>query len=410
MKPSRPVLAPIHSTCILACLLAIPVGIAAGALDALFGTVLLHIGSMRDQHLFALVPLLPIVGVCIVWAYRTLGKTSSRGMGLVFEVGQHREREIPLRLIPLIMTSTWLTHLTGGSAGREGVAVQMGATLSHALSKRLGLTERHGSRVFVIMGMAAGFAGLFHAPLAATLFGIEVLYAGQLAYDALAPSLIASFIASGASHMLGLGGFNVAVALPSKPQLATIGALTILGIVCAIVGRAFALLLDWTKKQLAQRIPNPYAKVTLVGIALAAVLLLTGGRYCGLGTNLIDACFNGQALLPWDWALKFTLTIVTLAAGFQGGEVTPLFSIGASLAAIVAVPLGLDPVFAAALGYAAIFCSATNTFFAPVLIGAEIFGFNLIPYLFVVCAIAYTLNGDASIYGKQLINKIESLA
>ncbi len=172
-----------------------------------------------------------------------------------------------------------------------------------------------------------------------------------------------------------------------------------------MAGGAFAWCLAHAKTLTARLLPNPYVRIAVMGIALSAILFaLWQGRYCGLGTNLISAALNGDgkvAIMPWDWALKFALTIATLAAGYQGGEVTPLFSIGASLGVVLAGILGMPVEFCAALGYAAVFGGATNTLLAPILIGCEVFGFGNLPAFFIVCVVAYLFNMDKSIYALQ---------
>lgn len=295
---------------------AVPTGIAVGAVDAVFGRVLLYLGAVRDAHTAWFLPFLGLIGALMAWAYKRYGAGCENGMGMVFEAG-HAEREaIPLRLVPFVICATWLTHLFGGSAGREGVAVQLAA-----------------------------------APE----------WSAELALE-----------------------------------------LTALGIVFGLTGAAFAFCLKRAKKLAQNRLKNPVLRALVMGVALSPVLyLLYRGRYCGLGTNLINASLEGEPIYAWDWALKLALTVLTLSAGFQGGEVTPLFSIGASLGAALAGLLGLPAAFCAALGYAAVFGSATNTLLAPALIGAEVFGWAAAPHFFAVCALACAVNGGRSIYSGQ---------
>ena len=383
--------------------IAVPVGMAVGAIDAVFGRVLLAIGSFRDAHVLMLVPFLALAGLAIVFCYQRFGKNTGRGMGLVFDVGHGKEDEIPLRLVPLIMGGTWLTHLFGGSAGREGVAVQIGATLSHAIGRKLErwLPVHDLGNMFLLVGMAAGFAGLFRTPLAATLFAVEVLYVGRLQLHALFPALTASLAASMTSGALGLEKFEVALNAPLSLDPATLALLVLVGAIFGIVGGAFAWCLAQAKALAAKLLPNPYARVGAIGAALSIVLLaLWQGRYCGLGTNLISAAFTDGQILPADWVLKFALTVITLAAGYQGGEVTPLFSIGASLGIVLADLLGLPAPLVAALGYAAVFGGTTNTLLAPILIGCEVFGASYLPAFFIVCTTSYVCNANKSIYAQ----------
>lgn len=295
---------------------AVPTGIAVGAVDAVFGRVLLYLGAVRDAHTAWFLPFLGLIGALMAWAYKRYGAGCENGMGMVFEAG-HAEREaIPLRLVPFVICATWLTHLFGGSAGREGVAVQLAAAQE---------------------------------------------WSAELALE-----------------------------------------LAALGIVFGLTGAAFAFCLKRAKKLAQNRLKNPVLRALVMGVALSPVLyLLYRGRYCGLGTNLINALLAGEPIYAWDWALKLALTVLTLSAGFQGGEVTPLFSIGASLGAALAGLLGLPAAFCAALGYAAVFGSATNTLLAPALIGAEVFGWAAAPHFFAVCALSYAVNGGRSIYSGQ---------
>lgn len=380
---------------------AIPIGLIVGVIDAVFGRTLLAIGSFRDAHLALLVPFLALAGLVIVFCYKRWGKNTGRGMSLVFDVGHGREESISLRLVPLIMGGTWATHLFGGSAGREGVAVQIGATVSHWIGRKLPF--EHPGNTFLLIGMAAGFAGLFRTPLAATVFALEVLVAGRLEYRALFPALIASLVASATSGALGLEKFEVALTATVALDAAGIARLAILGVVFGIVGGAFAWCLAHAKTLAGRLAPNLYVRIGVIGVALSILLFaLWQGRYCGLGTNLISAAFaNGATIYSWDWIAKFILTIVTLAAAYQGGEVTPLFSIGASLGVAISGLVGIDPLLCAALGYAATFGGATNMLLAPIFIGCEVFGFSYLPAFFIVCAVAYLFNMDKSIYTLQ---------
>lgn len=381
--------------------LALVVGLIVGAIDALFGRVLIWITDFRTIHYLWLLPFLPLAGLLITWLYHRFNKESLGGMTLIFETRLDKRKDIPLALIPLVMVGTWITHLFGGSAGREGVAVQIGATISHWLGKKCHLPDN--SKILLVTGMAAGFAGLFQTPLAATFFAMEVVIAGYLDVYALLPAILASYAACFTSSFLGLPKFAIDLqSTLSLHSVHVIGSILILGIAFGLTGRLFASVLAKAKTWMKHAFPNPYRRIGLVSIPLAIVLiLLFGGRYSGLGTNLITNSFTHQTIYAWDWILKLGLTILTLSIGFQGGEVTPLFSIGASLGVVLGSLLGLDPLLCAALGYAAVFGSATNTLLAPIFIGLEVFGgVNMIPFT-LVCIIAYLVNGNHSIYTAQ---------
>ncbi|MCQ2099713.1 MAG: chloride channel protein [Fibrobacter sp.] len=401
-------------------------GAAIGALMAFFGQVLQTVGGLRDAHPIYFIPGLALAGIAIVLAYKKWGKGAERGMGLIFSVGQGKESHIPLRLIPMVAVGTWLTHLFGGSAGREGVAVQIGGALGHNISKKLPF--ENASHIMLVAGMAAGFSGLFQIPMAATAFALEVLIVGHMDLMALLPAAVAAFTACKVSNMLGLEKFAVDLnGILSTDGGATVSGLfmnggaldmnfvaklALLGVLFGVIGGGFAKLLSLAKEFFAKKFPDGMKRIAIMGVTLSALfLLLWQGRYSGLGTNLIDMCFSGAGIADgsniaggiqsYDWILKFALTILTLAAGFQGGEVTPLFSIGASLGAVSAVMFGLPFPLAAALGYAAVFGSATNTLWAPILIGCEVFGFDCLPAFFVVCIAAYVCNGGQSIYNQK---------
>lgn len=322
-------------------------------------------------------------------------------MTLVLEMGQGKRKEIPMLLAPLVLVGTWITHLFGGSAGREGVAVQIGAVVSSQIEQRFHLCG--DKKKMLITGMAAGFGGLFQTPLAAAFFAIEVITAGKMEYGALLNSLAAAYTASYTSYFLGLEKFSVPLqSALNMSQPCVLAPVILFGVVFGLAGRFFAVSLKYVKEKMSHFFENPYVRIGLVSIPLAIILtLLYQGRYSGLGTNLIAAAFGDQTIFAYDWFLKILLTVLTLSIGFQGGEVTPLFSIGASLGVIAGGVLGLPPEVCAALGYAAVFGSATNTLMAPVLIGLEVFGTENALAFVLVCIVAYLVNGNRSIYTAQ---------
>ena len=376
------------------------IGLTVGIIDTIFGRGLLLIGDIRKEYLYYFVPFLALAGLLIVFIYQKFAGKTGKGMGLIFEVGNGTEKEIPLRLIPIVTVATWITHLFGGSAGREGVAVQLGATLSHRFNKYFNFPDK--SKVFLVTGMAAGFGGLFQTPIAALFFGLEVLALGNLQLYALLPAIVAAFTASWTSSFLGLEKFTHIVNITLSITPMTFVKFAILGIIFGIAGNLFVYLQSFLKKFAAEKIKNPYYRIFIIGIFLSIILLLLHeGRYTGLGTNLIENSFSGKQIFGYDWILKLLLTTLTLAAGFQGGEVTPLFSIGASLGVVIAIFFGLPIEFVAAAGYISVFGSATNTLLAPIFIGGEVFGFNNLPFFVIIVIFAYLVNRKISTYGLQ---------
>lgn len=376
------------------------IGFIVGIIDTIFGRGLLWIGDIRKEYLYYFVPFLALAGLLIVFIYQKFAGKTGKGMGLIFEVGHGTEKDIPLRLVPIVTVATWITHLFGGSAGREGVAVQLGATLSHRFNKYFNFPDK--SKVFLVTGMAAGFGGLFQTPIAALFFGLEVLALGNLQLYALLPAVVAAFTASWTSSFLGLEKFThiVNTTLSITPTMFV--KFAILGIIFGFAGNLFVYLQSFLKKFAAEKIKNPYYRIFIIGIFLSIILLLLHeGRYTGLGTNLIENSFSGKPIFGYDWILKLLLTTFTLAAGFQGGEVTPLFSIGASLGVVIAIFFGLPIEFVAAAGYISVFGSATNTLLAPIFIGGEVFGFNNLPFFVIIVIFAYLVNRKISTYGLQ---------
>lgn len=381
-------------------LLAVAIGLCAGVVTALFGHGLLWLNELRDAHVQLFLPFLGVAGVIIMSVNMRWGGRAQRGMGLVFDVGLGKEEGIPLRMVPLTMFSTWMTHLFGGSAGREGVAVQIGATLSMQLARWAPQSlERH---VILACGMAAGFAGLFGTPIAATFFALEVLVVGAIYYEALAPALIAAYVASFTARGLGLH----AMAMPIGPvpemdgrfMLLSIGA----GLVFGLVGWGFSWLLNHLRIYLALLIDDPRLRIFIMGALLSVVFLLAwDGRYSGLGDGLFANAFTGGDVYWYDWLAKLLLTALTLAAGFQGGELTPLFVIGATLGSYLALSLGLPVALFAAMGSIAVFGAATKTVFAPLFIGMEVFGAQGMPFFVVVAMVAFLVSGHYGIYTKQ---------
>ena len=380
--------------------LSIFVGISSGLVCALFGKVLLYVDSVRAAKPFVFIPFLPLAGLLIVFVYTKFGKNASQGMSLIFETALGKKTRIYRRMISFSMISTWLSNFFGASVGREGVAVQIGADLGFQIAKPF--KNPLISKTLLIAGIAGGFGGLFRTPLAAVCFALEVLVAGELIFDALIPALIAAHVASFVSGKLGLHAESIPLNFSVNFSAENITKIIIASILFMIVGQLFSDLSTLLHKKLPQMIKNPYLRVFITGACISAITLVCyQGRYSGLSLNINHAVFNGGTVYAWDWILKLIFTVVCLSAGFQGGELTPLFCIGASFGYAISGIIGLPPVFCAALGYAAVFGSATNTFLTPITIAGEIFGFQNMHYFFVVCAIAYAFNRNHTIYSKQ---------
>ena len=379
--------------------LAAAAGAIAGVLTAVFGHGVLAVTHLREAWPLLMV-LLPAGGALICLVYSRWGKECGHGMALVFDAVLGRRKDVPARLIPLAVGSTWLGHLLGASVGREGVAVQIAAAGASLLTP--GVQAQRDKRRLLMAGVAAGFAGLFRTPLAATFFALELFHGGVMDYQALIPAALAALIASAVSGALGVGAAapSLDLAVPAFNAETIIG-LVVLGISAGLAGRLFVFLLHGLHHKLGQWMPNPYVRIVVIGALVALLGLVTGSRYNGLSEEISAAALAGEPVYLWDWLAKLCLTAVCLAAGFQGGEVAPLFTVGAALGAVLAAPLGLPAPLAAALAYAGVFCAGTNTFAAAILVGMELFGGQYFGCLFLVCAVAYACNGNHSIYPQQ---------
>ncbi|MGX7329551.1 chloride channel protein [Enterococcus bulliens] len=385
--------------------ISIAIGVIVSGLDVLFGRVLLWLIATSHELRPWIFLLLGPAGLIFMFFFLRYGKESVQGMNLVFKAGHGEDVEIPKRLVIFVTVGTWITHFFGGSAGREGVAIQIGGTIGQWFGS---LSKRIDHREFVVIGMAAGFSGLFQTPIAATFFALEVLVVGRMRYQVLIPTLVASFISSSLSHLLRLEKFHFEIVPDISITPIVFVKLVICGILFGLCGALFAYLLK-KGKQLTQRvIPSPMLRILIVGALVGLLILLFfNGRYASLGMNLIEGTFSSEAIYRYDWLLKLLLTVITLSAGFQGGEVTPLFAIGTTLGVVLASVLGLPVLLIAALGYASVFGSATNTILAPIFIGAEVFGYETLPFFFIACAFSYAFNFNQSIYGQQKIAWLE---
>lgn len=378
------------------------IGAVVGGIDAVFGIVLVKLNEIRELNFNMFIPFLAPVGLLIVYVYKKIGGKIYKGVNLVFEVDYGQEEIIPKRFIPLLITGTWLTHLFGGSAGREGVAVQIGAAFSNWVGRKIPFPIMDRNKIFLVTGIAAGFAGLFGTPIAAIFFAMEVLIAGTLRYQALLPAVIAAFTASSVSQRLGLNMFTYNLSSVVDFNLENMIKISLLGVIFGLVGWIFAYSLKNIKKALVKIFPNPYIRILIMGIILSILLFaLHRGRYSGLSSSLMINSFSGGEIYSYDWILKLLLTATTLSIGFQGGEVAPMFIVGATLGVVIAKYFNLPVEFVAAMGYVGVFGSGTNTFLAPIFVGGEIFGFEYIPYFFIVCSFAYIFNMNKSIYSLQ---------
>lgn len=369
-----------------------------GLVGAAFYHVIAWVTAGRTHHPAVLLAM-PLAGVFIVWSYKTLGMENDSGTNQIISSVRSGEKP-PLRLTPLIFVSTALTHLTGGSAGREGAALQIGGSLAASVGRMLHLDGR-SMNLIVMCGMSAVFTALFGTPLTATVFGMEVVSVGIFHYSALFPSLFASLVAQGVTHLLGVQpeGF----ALLGVPALGVDGLVRvgILATLCALLSMAFCALMHHSGRWYRKWFPNPYLRVTVGAALVLALTALEGsGDYNGAGSGVLEHALQGYVSVPWAFLLKMVFTALTLGAGFRGGEIVPTFFVGATFGCAVAPLLGLDPAFGAAIGLVSLFCGVVNCPLSSIFLSVELFGGGLL-YFALSCSLSFLLSGKFSLYSAQ---------
>lgn len=382
-------------------LLAAAAGVLAGTTSALFLALLEWATATREGAPW-LLWLLPAAGALISYMYATVGGEAGQGNNLLIERIHEGRGTVPLRMAPLVLIGTVATHLFGGSAGREGTAVQMGGSLAAYAAGLLRI--RPEDRPLLLMcGVAAGFGSVFGTPLAGAVFAAEMLTVGTIRYRALFPCFAAALIgdavttAWGIDHphydMGGMPEFSILLLLRVALAAALFG----------LVSAFFSELVRTSKAVFARLASNPAVRSAAGGTLVIALVYIAGTRdYLGLSLPLLSDAFAGESD-PFAFLWKTVFTAVTLGSGFQGGEVTPLFVIGATFGEMMSGPLSLSASFLAGLGLVGVFCGATNTPVACLLLGIELFGFDNVGYIAVVCVISYLASGHTGIYSSQRI-------
>ncbi|KQN75564.1 voltage-gated chloride channel protein [Duganella sp. Leaf61] len=376
------------------------IGVLAGAASAAFLLALDAVTHWRGQYRW-LIWLLPVAGLLVAWLYRRYGAGSDAGINLLINETRAPTHPIPLRMAPLVLFGTLTSHLLGASVGREGTAVQMGGALSDQLSKLFRVSNR--TRTLIITaGMAAGFASVFGTPVAGAIWGIEVVALTGMAASALLPCLLSAVIAHFVT--LGLGAHHMHYAAGAMPALGGMPLLlvAVAGVAFGLAARAFCMAIHGFSALFKRWVANSLLRPVIGGmvIVLFAMTVNSADRYLGLGLPVLQAAFSGQ-VAPQDFLVKLVMTAWSIASGFKGGEVTPLFFVGATLGHVLAPLLQLPPPFLAAVGLAAVFAGASNTPLASTILAIELFGFDIAVYAAFGCAISYLVSGRHGIYAAQ---------
>jgi len=386
--------------------LAIPTGLICGLVGTLFHLSVERVTELRADQPWLLF-LLPAAGLLITALYKAT-KCEGVGTNNVIRAVQSGE-PVSILLVPAIFLGTVLTHLCGGSAGREGAALQMGGSIGWNVGTLLHLKD-HDRRTATISGMAAFFSALFGTPLTAALFAMMVEDVGLTFTSAFVPAFTSALIAYGCSLAFGIAPTHFALTAPEL-TVWTAFLVILLGFACAAVSRLFCGLLHFMEHKVPQLLPNPWLRVFVGGVAVIAFSYLFGvGRYNGAGMGVITAAVEQGEALPWDFLCKIFLTALTLSCGFKGGEVVPSFFVGATFGCVFGPLLGLPAGFAAAVGLVSIFCGATNALIPSILMGFELFSGAGLELIALGCGICYMLSGHHGLYSSQtfVTNKLRS--
>lgn len=376
------------------------VGVMAGAGSAAFLAGLYWATDTREANPW-LLWWLPAGGLLIGWGYHRFGRDVEGGNNLLLERIHQPGGAVPWRMAPMIAIATVGTHLFGGSAGREGTAVQMGGGLADGIARllRLGPADH---RLVLISGISGGFGAVFGTPLAGTIFGLEVLSVGRIRYDALIPCLTAATVGDLVCRGLGIEHHEYVVGAVPDVTAGWLMWVLLAAIAFGLTGRVFAELTHLISRQVAGYVAVPWLRPFYGGMAVIGLTYLAGTRdYLGLSLPLIDRAFTTSDLFVGAFAWKTLFTSVTLGTGFKGGEVTPLFCIGATLGHAFATLTGQPLATFAALGFVAVFAAAAKTPLACVLMGIELFGAELAVPLMLACAIGFIISGRRGIYASQ---------
>lgn len=375
-------------------------GLGVGLISCLFYYCMQYVVDYRKGHpgiLFGL----PLAGLAIVFMYEKAGRGNDRGTNTVL-AAIRTEDEIPVSVAPLIFVSTVITHLFGGSSGREGAALQLGGSIGSWFGRLLHM-DRKDINIIIMCGMSAAFSALFGTPMAAAIFSMEVVSVGIMYYAALVPCVFSALIAQGVAKFLQIAPERFTIL--EVPQMALFPAVKIVALaaLCGGISVVFCILLHKAAEKGREWFPNPYLRIIAASIMIIVPTLLIGSRdYLGAGMEVIERSIEGH-VKPEAFVMKMLFTAVTLGAGFKGGEIVPSFFVGATFGCLAGQLLGISPSLCAAVGMVAVFCGVTNSPITSLLIAFELFGFEGAQYFLLAVAVSYMLSGYYGLYQSQKI-------
>ena len=384
-------------------LISITIGGISGLFIGIFLILLEKAVALNLKYGF-LIFILPLSGILMTFLYSKYGGNSQKGNNIIIENINGSKEEIKFIMAPLVFLGTVLTHLFGGSVGREGTGVQIGGTIGNSLSKAL-KSSAEEKKILLISGVAAGFSSVFGTPLTGTIFALEVSKIGSLSYDSMIPAITSAIVGNSVVKLLGAKHSHYRIPPVEFINLINTAKVIILAICFGLASRLFVYMTHWFKEKLIKYCKNQYLKIFVGGsLMVIATLIIGNNRYNNLSLGLLSDAFDGK--VPYlAFIIKLILTTLCLGAGYQGGEVTPLFVIGATLGATLSHILSLPFAFSAALGLVGVFSGATNAPITCFMMYLELFGANNIIFAMLVCMISAFISGHKGIYTSQLWNE-----